>query len=533
MTVIKVTPYRGATLVIADKPRGPQGPAGTAATVAVGTVTTGAPGSSAAVNNTGTSTAAVFDIAIPEGMPGALPPGTHAARPASAVAGQTYRETDTGRVFVWSGSAWVEDTRLAASTDYADPLSDAATVQEALVRAPSSRVHRRDGTAGWSKIPISQDAGDDPTAKPHILSVTGGRLRIAADPTMTYNNRREVRVLDGTDGWVDSEIRSTWYPPSILASPVGCRPQMGHVHRATATGGAIVDQDQAATWSTTWVAAWGWTGTSLTLGSAVASTGSTRKPLKVRGYQRLAGSPATVAIAVDDVQEVTAGDQITVSGTGNAQFDGDWIVVSAVPVGPPTFPSASLILSDPVNSTAVAATPAPGGSVVYRALTAPNSGDDPRAWYPFHAASRLIGTVLSAKKWRVGTPEPPWGTAVLEAGCSWETDLAASTPALPSSGKCGVIANHLRGWGPRSVTDGVTTSGSKTITSATAHFGYWDKGATITGTGIPAGATVSAVNDTTATLSAAATSSGTGRSWTIGTAQGAYVEYGDIEVRQL
>ena len=74
MTVIKVTPYRGAELVIADKPRGPKGDkgdTGNAATVAVGTVTTGAPGSSAAVVNSGTSSAAVLDVTIPEGQAGA------------------------------------------------------------------------------------------------------------------------------------------------------------------------------------------------------------------------------------------------------------------------------------------------------------------------------------------------------------------------------------------------------------------------------------------------------------------------------
>jgi len=64
-------------------PEGPQGPAGTngtngtngtdgaAATIAVGTVTTGAAGSSATVTNVGTSSAAVFNFAIPKGADGA------------------------------------------------------------------------------------------------------------------------------------------------------------------------------------------------------------------------------------------------------------------------------------------------------------------------------------------------------------------------------------------------------------------------------------------------------------------------------
>jgi hypothetical protein len=51
--------------------KGDKGDPGNAATIAVGTVTTGAPGSSATVINAGTSSAAVFDFAIPRGDVGA------------------------------------------------------------------------------------------------------------------------------------------------------------------------------------------------------------------------------------------------------------------------------------------------------------------------------------------------------------------------------------------------------------------------------------------------------------------------------
>jgi SPP1 family predicted phage head-tail adaptor len=54
----------------AQGPQGPQGPAGAAATVTVGSVTTGAPGSSAEVTNSGTSSAAVLDFVIPQGEQG-------------------------------------------------------------------------------------------------------------------------------------------------------------------------------------------------------------------------------------------------------------------------------------------------------------------------------------------------------------------------------------------------------------------------------------------------------------------------------
>lgn len=62
---------------------------------------------------------------------------------------------------------------------------------------------------------------------------------------------------------------------------------------------------------------------------------------------------------------------------------------------------------------------------------------------------------------------------------------------------------------PRTPTDGVTTSGTKTVTSATAAFSSTDVGAAISGTGIPGGATIVSVESATSvTISANATGSG-------------------------
>jgi hypothetical protein len=65
-----LTVNRAKIVAITPGRQGEQGTAGTAATIAVGTVTTGAPGSPAAVTNSGTSSAAVFDFDIPEGDKG-------------------------------------------------------------------------------------------------------------------------------------------------------------------------------------------------------------------------------------------------------------------------------------------------------------------------------------------------------------------------------------------------------------------------------------------------------------------------------
>jgi hypothetical protein len=54
--------------------QGGPGPTGNAATVAVGTTTTGSPGTNAAVNNSGSSSAAVFNFTIPAGVQGVQGP---------------------------------------------------------------------------------------------------------------------------------------------------------------------------------------------------------------------------------------------------------------------------------------------------------------------------------------------------------------------------------------------------------------------------------------------------------------------------
>ena len=53
---------------------GPTGPQGPAATIAIGSVTTGAPGTQAAVTNAGTSGAAILNFVIPQGATGATGP---------------------------------------------------------------------------------------------------------------------------------------------------------------------------------------------------------------------------------------------------------------------------------------------------------------------------------------------------------------------------------------------------------------------------------------------------------------------------
>lgn len=134
---------------------------------------------------------------------------------------------------------------------------------------------------------------------------------------------------------------------------------------------------------------------------------------------------------------------------------------------------------------------------------------------PFSPAD-LAGLGLSVQ---VGVPDTTDGTVrpkTLAGGkvASWE--VACKKGEIATLG-LDLIGRHVIGH--RTVTDGVTTNASTTVTSATAPFVQDDVGKPISGTGIPASTTIASVESTTsATLSAAATASATGLTFTFGLA---------------
>lgn len=97
-------------------PQGPQGTPGAAATITAGTTTTGAAGTSASVNNSGTSSAAVFNFTIPRGDTGA----TGATGTAATVAAGT---TTTGAAGT-SASVTNSGTSSAAVFNFTIPRGD-------------------------------------------------------------------------------------------------------------------------------------------------------------------------------------------------------------------------------------------------------------------------------------------------------------------------------------------------------------------------------------------------------------------------
>ena len=98
---------------------------------------------------------------------------------------------------------------------------------------------------------------------------------------------------------------------------------------------------------------------------------------------------------------------------------------------------------------------------------------------------------------------------------SWE--LAVEQGAVASVGL--TFAGMNAQTGSRTVTDGATTNTDATVTSTSGAFTAADVGKSISGTGIPAGATIASINSSTSVeISAAATATATGLTIVIGKA---------------
>ena len=101
-------------------PQGPQGEAGTAATIEVATVTTLKPGSLAYVTNSGTASAAVLHLAIPQGEKGDTgPQGPQGEKGDTGPQGPQGEKGDTG---TWDGTIPDHEHTVSDITDFPTSL---------------------------------------------------------------------------------------------------------------------------------------------------------------------------------------------------------------------------------------------------------------------------------------------------------------------------------------------------------------------------------------------------------------------------
>lgn len=171
------------------------GPQGVAATVAVGVTTTGAPGSAAAVNNTGTAQAAVFNFAIPAGVTGPVGPTGPSGSAAEAALWSTFPATQD----VDFGNHQLDNvTAINAPVG----LSVIAATGDITLQPDDSIIFA--GSVGTSGVANTVDFGsvvppDAPLTRFSVLSSEVGITHLDPVSQMLIRGQGDVRV-ESTNG---------------------------------------------------------------------------------------------------------------------------------------------------------------------------------------------------------------------------------------------------------------------------------------------------------------------------------------------
>ena len=203
---------------------GPTGPAGSAATITVGTTTTGNPGTNASVTNSGTSSAAVFNFTIPRGNTGATgPQGPDGDAATIAVGTVTTGAPGTSATVVNSG------TSRAAVLDFTIPRGDkgeAGSGAGDMLAAdydPNGTVQNAGGIVDYvdGVLPTVNDAtltiqqngsnvqtftanqGTNATANITVPTKTSDLLNDGASGTSTYVEADELATVATTGSYND------------------------------------------------------------------------------------------------------------------------------------------------------------------------------------------------------------------------------------------------------------------------------------------------------------------------------------------
>lgn len=235
---------------------GATGPTGAAATVAVGSTTTGAPGSSAAVTNSGPSGAAVFDFTVPRGATGATgSTGPQGATGATGTAATIAAGTTTTGAAGTSASVINSGSSSAAVFDFTIPRGEtgmAGAPGSAGATGPQGPTGST-GTAGADGIPRTiQEEGVD-LAQRLKLNLIGASITCAdnagasrTDCTVTDDDVPEAGDFGALA--LTGPVTSSGLATTIAADAValGSQTTGPFVASATASQGLTVTGTEAA-----------------------------------------------------------------------------------------------------------------------------------------------------------------------------------------------------------------------------------------------------------------------------------------------
>lgn len=184
-------------IVVEVSTPGPQGSSGTAN---VGTVTTGAAGSAAAVTNSGTPSAAVFNFTIPRGDVGDVTPAATAAKNAAeaaaiaAAASATAAQSSSTSASASATSAQSSATSASASAATATTKAQEATTSASNAAASAQSV----STAATTATTKAAEAAASATAALSSANTATTKAQEAAGSATTANTKAQEAVVSAT-----------------------------------------------------------------------------------------------------------------------------------------------------------------------------------------------------------------------------------------------------------------------------------------------------------------------------------------------
>ena len=184
-------------IVVEVSTPGPQGSSGTAT---VGTVTTGAAGSAAAVTNSGTPSAAVFNFTIPRGDVGDVTPAATAAKNAAEAAATAAGASATA---AQSSSTSASASATAAQSSSTSASASAATAttkaQEASTSAANAAASAQSvSTAATTATNKAAEAAASATAALSSANTTTTKAQEAAGSATTADTKAQEAVVSAT-----------------------------------------------------------------------------------------------------------------------------------------------------------------------------------------------------------------------------------------------------------------------------------------------------------------------------------------------
>lgn len=271
----------------------------------------------------------------------------------------------------------------------------------------------------------------------HAMTFTDGEFRVNSTARNTDGNQRELWALEQDYDDLDVTVRID--RPSSLGGDFTPQPGIALRYRDDGNGAGRALIIDGNIWSRNYdrmiVGLWTWPSQSKTK----VEIDAIGEPLQldervanIIGVTREAGDPATDVLAVDSSAGpagpygFAVGDRVDISTAVDKSYARTGVEIDSIATG------SGLISVKHPGETAASPFASEVGLVKFHYT---DEGVDPRAFYPRYVRARLVGSTIQVKTWLVEQPEPGW-------------QFSATIPArmdLPSSGRVGLVANHLHG----------------------------------------------------------------------------------------